>query len=164
MKAYGWVDVWIHIFLTSALVVGEWSASRPCRFTPGEIASGTHWIGGWVDPRTGLDDVEKRKFLTVPGLELRLLCHPARTQSLYWLRYPDTFGMEYRCVNTEIGYLGRYSDEAVGSKTEELGVHSWRGQHISLFFSHRPNPSLGPTQPSVCTEVSFPGAVAGPWI
>jgi hypothetical protein len=32
MKAYGGVDVYIHIFLTSALVGGEWSASRPCRF------------------------------------------------------------------------------------------------------------------------------------
>jgi hypothetical protein len=25
---------------------------------------GTHWIGGWVGSKTGLDDVEKRKFLT----------------------------------------------------------------------------------------------------
>jgi hypothetical protein len=24
-----------------------------------------------VDPRTGMDDVQKRKFLTLPGLELR---------------------------------------------------------------------------------------------
>jgi hypothetical protein len=31
---------------------------------------GTHWIGGWVDARTGLDDVEKRKCLTLPRLEL----------------------------------------------------------------------------------------------
>jgi hypothetical protein len=68
MKTYGGVDVLIHIFLTSALVRGEWSASRPGRFTPGEIAPGTHWIGGWVDPRAGLDDMEKRKFLTLPGL------------------------------------------------------------------------------------------------
>jgi hypothetical protein len=29
MKAYGGVDVEIHMFLTSALVGGEWSASRP---------------------------------------------------------------------------------------------------------------------------------------
>jgi hypothetical protein len=35
MKAYG----------------SEWSASRPCHFTPGET-------GGWVGPRTGLNAVE----------------------------------------------------------------------------------------------------------
>jgi hypothetical protein len=33
--------------------------------SPGEKALGAHWIGGWVDPRDGLDDVEKRKFLTL---------------------------------------------------------------------------------------------------
>jgi hypothetical protein len=59
MKAYGRVDAYIHIFLTSALAGGEWSVSRPDRFTPGERAPGIHWIGGWVDPRAGLDDVEK---------------------------------------------------------------------------------------------------------
>jgi hypothetical protein len=36
MKAYEGVDILIHIFLTSALVGGEWSASRPCRFSPGK--------------------------------------------------------------------------------------------------------------------------------
>jgi hypothetical protein len=66
MKAYGGVAVQIHIFLTSALIGGEWSAPRPGRFTPG-----THCIGGWVHSRAGLDEVEKRKFLTLPGLELR---------------------------------------------------------------------------------------------
>jgi hypothetical protein len=59
MKTYGGVDVKIHIFLISALAGGEWSASRPGCFTPGERTSDTHWIGGWVDPRAGLDDVEK---------------------------------------------------------------------------------------------------------
>jgi hypothetical protein len=34
MKAYGGVDVYIHIFLTSELIGGEWSASRPGRFIP----------------------------------------------------------------------------------------------------------------------------------
>jgi hypothetical protein len=34
MKAYGGVDVYIYVFLTSALVGGEWSASRPGCFTP----------------------------------------------------------------------------------------------------------------------------------
>jgi hypothetical protein len=41
-----------------------------------------------VDLRAGLDDVEIRKFLTLPGLELRFLGRPARTQSLYRLRFP----------------------------------------------------------------------------
>jgi hypothetical protein len=67
------VDVQIHIFLTSALVEGEWPNSHPGRFTPGESAPGTHWIGGWVDLRAGLDDLEKRIFLTLPGLKLRPL-------------------------------------------------------------------------------------------
>jgi hypothetical protein len=85
----GGVDVQIHIFLTSALVGGECSASRPGRFSPGEIAPGTHWIGGWVGPRAGLDDVQKRKFLTLPGLELPPLDRPARCQPLYRLRWED---------------------------------------------------------------------------
>jgi hypothetical protein len=45
----------------------------PIAFPPGERAPGTLWIGGWVGPRTGLDDVEKRQFLTLPELELRRL-------------------------------------------------------------------------------------------
>jgi hypothetical protein len=27
--------------------------------TPGEITPSTHWLGGLVDPRAGLDDMEK---------------------------------------------------------------------------------------------------------
>jgi hypothetical protein len=77
--------------LTSALVGGEWSASRPGRFTPGERAPGTHWIGGWVDPRASMEDLEKRKFFTLPGLELPSLSRQARIQSLYRLRYPGCF-------------------------------------------------------------------------
>jgi hypothetical protein len=67
IKAYDGVVVQIHILLTSALVEGEWLASRPGLFTPGERAQGTHWIGGWVGSRARLVDLEKRKFLTIPG-------------------------------------------------------------------------------------------------
>jgi hypothetical protein len=77
METYGGVDVETQVFLTSALVAVEWSASRPGRFTPGETVSGTHWIGGWVCPIAGLEDVEKRTFLVLLGLELRPLCRPA---------------------------------------------------------------------------------------
>jgi hypothetical protein len=39
---------------------------------PGEIAAGTHWIGGWVGPTAGLDAMEKRKkSCCLPGTELR---------------------------------------------------------------------------------------------
>jgi hypothetical protein len=53
---------------------------RPIYF--GERAPGTHWIGGWVDTRAGLDGVEKRKFLPLPGLELLPLRRPGRSQSV----------------------------------------------------------------------------------
>jgi hypothetical protein len=44
-----------------------------------------------VGPRADLYDVEKRKFLTLPGLELRPpLGRPARSRSLYRLGYPGS--------------------------------------------------------------------------
>jgi hypothetical protein len=63
---------------TSALAGDEWPASRPGRFTSNERAPDTHWIGGWVGPRTGLEDADKRKFLSQQGVELRSLGRPAR--------------------------------------------------------------------------------------
>jgi hypothetical protein len=83
-------NTYIYVSFTSALVGGEWSASRPGRFTPGERAPNTQWIGGWLGPRAGLDDVDKRKFLTLPGLELRPLGRPARSQSVYLLSCPGS--------------------------------------------------------------------------
>jgi hypothetical protein len=71
MKTYGGSGCIAPQFLTSALDGGEWSASRPGRFTPGERAHGTHWIGGWVGPRAGLDAAEKIKFSPQPGFEPR---------------------------------------------------------------------------------------------
>jgi hypothetical protein len=74
------MEVYTHIFLTSALVTGEWSASRPVRFTPGEKVSGTHWIGGWVGPRAGLDYMEK-----IRDPNGTRTGRSARSQSLYRL-------------------------------------------------------------------------------
>jgi hypothetical protein len=50
-------------FLTSAVDGEKWSASSPCRFTPGEWAPDTHWTGGWLSPWAGLGAVETRKIL-----------------------------------------------------------------------------------------------------
>jgi hypothetical protein len=56
VKAYGGVEVQLHVLLTLAVDGGEMSLSRPGQFTPG-----THWTGGWVGPRDSMDAVEKRK-------------------------------------------------------------------------------------------------------
>jgi hypothetical protein len=69
--------------LTLALFGGEWSSSCPSHFIPGERAAGTHWIGGWVGLGASLDNVEKGKFLPLPGLELWFLGRPAHSQSPY---------------------------------------------------------------------------------
>jgi hypothetical protein len=63
MKKYGGMDVHIDVLLTSELDAGKWSASRRGSFTPRGIPPpfGTHWIGGCVCPRAGLNAVQERK-------------------------------------------------------------------------------------------------------
>jgi hypothetical protein len=53
---------------------------------PRERAPGTHFIGGSVDPRAGQDDMEKWKFLTMPGLELAplLVIQPVVSRYTDW--------------------------------------------------------------------------------
>jgi hypothetical protein len=91
LKIYGGVDVWSHIFFISALVGGEWSASRHSRFTSGEKKSHpTHWIGSWVVPRGALDVMEKKNLLSPPEIKSRFLNHPARNSPQYRLSCPCT--------------------------------------------------------------------------
>jgi hypothetical protein len=73
--------------LTSALDGGEWSASRPGRFTPRERASGTHWIRGWVGPRAVLEAVVKRKIPSSRRESNPIPDRPARSPALYQLSY-----------------------------------------------------------------------------
>jgi hypothetical protein len=58
LKAYGVVDVEIHIFLEVSSQL-----HAPAALPPRENPPGTHWIGGLVEA------TEKRNFLTLPGLE-----------------------------------------------------------------------------------------------
>jgi hypothetical protein len=67
MMTYVGADVYIHVFLTSALDGDEWPASRP-----GDRANGTPWIGGLVNLRTGPDDAEANILLLL-GLKLQPL-------------------------------------------------------------------------------------------
>jgi hypothetical protein len=77
--------------LTSSLDGGQWSASRPSRFTPRERASCTHWIVGWVGPRAGPYTVVKRK---IPSSRWesnpRSSNRPTLSHSLYRLSYPGS--------------------------------------------------------------------------
>jgi hypothetical protein len=57
-----------------------------------------------VDPRVGMDDLEKRKVLNPPGLEFRLLSRPAYSQSLYRLRYPGSSLQRETKPNQANGY------------------------------------------------------------
>jgi hypothetical protein len=64
MKAYGGVNVYIHIFLTSALAGGEGSASNPGHFTHRGETPGNRRIGGWMGLRAGQDTREGEKNLS----------------------------------------------------------------------------------------------------
>jgi hypothetical protein len=59
-----------------------WSSSRPGRFYPRE-RPGTHCTGGWVGPGAGLDRCGKSRLTGIRSPDL-----PARSESLYRLRYP----------------------------------------------------------------------------
>jgi hypothetical protein len=83
-------------------VSGQFHA--PAALPPGETAAGTLWIGGWVGPRAGLEDVEKRKFLTLPRLELQPLGRPARSQSLHRLRYLGSRAMRICATTLKLVY------------------------------------------------------------
>jgi hypothetical protein len=57
-----------------------WTPERLCRnvteetdnrFTRGETAPSTNWIGGWAGSRAGLDVTDKGKVVPLPGIEPR---------------------------------------------------------------------------------------------
>jgi hypothetical protein len=62
-----------------------------------------------VDPTARLDDLENRKFMTLPGLELRPLSRPARGQSLYRLRYPESLPVTSFITSNYKMYLHLYT-------------------------------------------------------
>jgi hypothetical protein len=99
MKAYGVVNVQIHVFLTSTLTGGEWSVSRPGRFTPG-----THWTGGWVGSRAGLDDVERGKVIYSTGTR-----NPTpRSFSPYLVAIPTALSRKPTAIRTKYLHMKKY--------------------------------------------------------
>jgi hypothetical protein len=121
MNKYGRVDVQIHVFLVSALVGGEWSASRPRHFTPGESVSDVHWIGGcWTTCREN-----SRPYQTQTPIP--------RPFPLYRLCYPDPPQGGLNKINSETcrnAYL-RFTGSAEG-QAEEAWHSASRWLHTSM--------------------------------
>jgi hypothetical protein len=94
-----------------------------------------------VDLRASLDDVKNRKFLTLPGLELRLLGRPACSQSLYRLSYPGSLiQLVPGDFSIEVKWPGRVAANSPLSSTEVKTVEaipplpytsSWRVLELS---------------------------------
>jgi hypothetical protein len=79
MKAYREVDVLVRMFFTFVVAGSEWSTSHPDSFIP----------GGWMGPRTCLEDTCRRKSLCPRGLDFQSLSRPTLSHLLHQLRYPD---------------------------------------------------------------------------
>jgi hypothetical protein len=81
-------------------------------------APGTHWIGGSVGPRAGLDVMEKRKILPCrdanPG-------SPVRSLSLYQLSYSDSY---FRKEMRENKFLSFYFRKETRGKIRSLNLSS----------------------------------------
>ena len=56
----GTVEISIHAILSLATDGGVWLVSQTSHFNPRGTASGTHWVGGWVDTRSNMVVVVKR--------------------------------------------------------------------------------------------------------
>jgi hypothetical protein len=73
MKAYGRVEVWLHSLLTSALDREAISFTLRPLYRRENSPQSTHWTGGWVDSREGLNAVEKRKIPAPSGSRTQIV-------------------------------------------------------------------------------------------
>jgi hypothetical protein len=64
MKTYRGTENTAPPFITLVLVGGEWSVSRPCRFTPGKESPVPIVKGGWVGPRIGVLTLQEERTLS----------------------------------------------------------------------------------------------------
>jgi hypothetical protein len=100
MKACWGVDVQIHIYLTSAVLRGEWSISRPGRFTPRKELPGplARRLGG-RQSRSGRRGEEK--IINPTGTWT-----PApRSSSPLPVAIPTTLSLPHPCLNCPLKYL-----------------------------------------------------------
>jgi hypothetical protein len=73
-----------------------------------------------MGPRASLNDMEKRQFLTLPGLKLRPLGRPASSQSLYRLSYPGSSFCGSRFINDNLVNICMRGSNCLWSKRREI--------------------------------------------
>jgi hypothetical protein len=110
--------MYTHVISTSALAGGL--ASNPGRFTAQERALSTFWKKRWMNLTAGLHAVEKRKFLTLPGLELRPLTHRGRNQSLFQLLAFTKSSIFKKKKSTSLANTAMFVISAEGHTTRKL--------------------------------------------
>jgi hypothetical protein len=110
----------------------------PAALYPGEMIPGTHWTGGWVGPRAGLDTEFRWKIvLPLPVIEPRSPGRPVRSQTLYCLSYPAAPATSFGtlCQNpasfTSASHYGD-SGSIKGQCMWDLWLINW---HRHLFLS-----------------------------
>ena len=106
--------------MTTALEGGEGTASRPGALYPRERPS-TQFTGGWVGPRAGLNRCVKCR-----PTGIRYPDRPARSQSLYRLRYPAH--SEIWAVSKMVRILA----ETVSNSAPQISYSDW---HFMFFSS-----------------------------
>jgi hypothetical protein len=105
VKVYRVLDVYMQNYLTSVLVGDEWWVSRLGRFNPEVKAPNTRRIESWVGHSVSMDDMEEKKFLTLPGFEFWSLGRPARSQTtLSRLLFPSILQLTTIITWVEVGW------------------------------------------------------------
>jgi hypothetical protein len=84
----------------------SWSdqAHVPVALSATKFPPCAHWIGGWVGPRTGMDDVERTEKSTLPGFELRSLGRSVRSRIYTHWAIP-ALKTRHRHINILIIYI-----------------------------------------------------------
>jgi hypothetical protein len=113
-----------------------------------------------VGPRAYMDEVNKRKFLTLPGLEILPLRRPTCGQSLYRLRYPNKETCFIKLQLPFVDCLGDVRDRSVGIATGyrlDGGVQFPAGaRDFSLFRSVQAGSGAHPASYKTATRGSLP--------
>jgi hypothetical protein len=134
-----WTRMWEWMYRSTFFDLGT-SWRLVISFTPRPLyprgeSPVTHRGGGWVGPRTGLDDMEKRKFLPLPGLELRLLGRPTRSQSLYRLSHPWSVDHYWVLKKAENGLTkAKFEESGIGFRAPSARTVTFKCQKPTLEF------------------------------